>query len=311
MVDRSPRERSSVQSLVTMAQILDRYLLEVAPGKAKRTYLDNIREIGNLRAAFGEMLPGDIDARAVYAYLDQRGAPVRANREISLLSDVFKKAIRWGAAIANPVVGVQKNPELPRGRYVEHWELALFRSVCSPMLQCYCDLKYLTGLRKEDLLTLTRSSLTEEGIYVVPRKTRKRHPRTGKEIQSKPMLFVWTAELQDVVARITALKKGRAVKSVFLFATRAGQCYYDIDKSRADGFDAIRKRYMAMAKRQAEAQGQVLEHFTEHDIRAKNASDEINEAEAQQRLGHATVKATKIYRRKIQRVTPLTRPTAK
>jgi hypothetical protein len=33
MVDRSPRERSSVQSLVTMAQILDRYLLEVAHGK--------------------------------------------------------------------------------------------------------------------------------------------------------------------------------------------------------------------------------------------------------------------------------------
>ena len=54
---------------------------------------------------------------------------------------------------------------------------------------------------------------------------------------------------------------------------------------------------MSKAKRRAEVQGQVLEHFTEHDIRAKNASDEVNEAEAQQ-LGHATVKATKIYRRK-------------
>jgi integrase len=55
----------------------------------------------------------------------------------------------------------------------------------------------------------------------------------------------------------------------------------------------------------------MLKHFTEHDIRAKNASDEANEAEAQQRLGHATVKATKTYRRKVQRVAPLTRPTAK
>ena len=32
-----------------------------------------------------------------------------------------------------------------------------------------------------------------------------------------------------------------------------------------------------------------------------------SEAEAQQRLGHATVKARKIYRRKVQRVAPLTR----
>ncbi len=41
-------------------------------------------------------------------------------------------------------------------------------------------------------------------------------------------------------------------------------------------------------------QARVLEHFTEHDIRAKNASDEVNEGEARQRLRHATVKATKI-----------------
>jgi hypothetical protein len=47
--------------MVTMAQIMDRYLLEVAPGKSKRTYLDNVTEIGNLRAAFGEMLPEDMD----------------------------------------------------------------------------------------------------------------------------------------------------------------------------------------------------------------------------------------------------------
>jgi hypothetical protein len=48
----------------------------------------------------------------------------------------------------------------------------------------------------------------------------------------------------------------------------------------------------------------VLEHFTEHDIRAKNASDKANEAKAQQQLGHATVMV-------VQRVAPLTRPAAK
>lgn len=293
--------------MTTMGQIMDRYLLEVAPAKAKRTYFDNVAEIGNLRAAFGGMLPEDMSARVIYAYLDQRGAPVRANREISLLSDIFKKAIRWGAAVHNPAVGIEKNPEIPRNRYVEDWELELFKSVANPMLRCYCDLKYLTGLRKGDILTIREASLTEEGIYVVPRKTRKLHPRTGKEIQAKPMLFLWTQELREVLARIHRLKKGRAIGSVFLFATRDGQCYYDMERSRSDGFDAIWKRCMAKAKAEAERQGRTLEHFTEHDIRAKNASDELNEGNAQQRLGHATVKATKAYRRKVQKVAPLCR----
>jgi integrase len=291
--------------MTTMGEIMDRYLLEIAPAKAKRTYLDNLKEMANLRAVFGALPPGDIEASAIYRYLDERGAPVRANREISLLSDVFKKAIRWGAANANPVTGIEKHVEVPRDRYVEDWELDLFKGLCNPTLRCYIDLKYLTGLRKGDLLTLTENSLTETGLYVVPRKTRKKHPRTGKEIQPKAMLFAWTEELGEAVSRIRALKKGHAMRSQYLFATRNGDCYYDIERSRADGFDAIWKRYMAKAKVRAKVIGKVLEHFTEHDIRAKNASDEIDSAVAQERLGHATVRATKIYRRKTQTVQPL------
>jgi len=68
---------------------------------------------------------------------------------------------------------------------------------------------------------------------------------------------------------------------------------------------------MALAKNEAGKQGRTLEHFAEHDIRAKNASDQTNEAKARQRLGHATVKATKTYRRKVQKVEPPHRKDAK
>ncbi len=67
---------------------------------------------------------------------------------------------------------------------------------------------------------------------------------------------------------------------------------------------------MAKEKIEAEKQGRQLEHFTEHDIRAKNASDEVNEVDAQRRLGHATMKATKTYRRKVQKVAPVHRKDA-
>lgn len=119
------------------------------------------------------------------------------------------------------------------------------------------------------------------------------------------MLFAWTDALRDTVARVRALKKGRALRSQYLFTTRNGDGYYNAERRLADGFDAIWKRYMAKAKLRARELGKELEHFTEHDIRAKNASDEIDSAVAQERLGHATVRATKIYRRKTQTVQPL------
>lgn len=293
--------------MANIGQVMDRYLLEIAPGKAKRTFRDNIKEMANLKTFFGRLHPDDIDERMIYQYMDERGAEVRANRELSLLSGVFKKAIRWGAASRNPVASVERFPEIHRRRYVADWELEIFKAVSSPMIRAYCDLKYMTGLRKGDILTLTRSSLTEEGIYVAPRKSQRKHPKTGEQLLMREQTFEWTDELRAAVDAVLALKKGRAIHSVYLFSTRDGKSYYDIEKSRADGFDAIWKRYMAKAKEEAKRQGKVLEHFTEHDIRAKNASDEENEAEAQKRLGHASVKQTRDYRRKVDKVQPLRR----
>jgi hypothetical protein len=67
--------------VTTMGEIMDRYMFEVAPKKAPSTYGSNKREMGNLRAVFGHMKPEEITAPDIYAYMDKRGAPVRANRE--------------------------------------------------------------------------------------------------------------------------------------------------------------------------------------------------------------------------------------
>ena len=59
--------------LNTIADVIDRYLQEVAPTKAERTYKDNVNESRYLRAAFGKLRPEDIKPKTIYAYLDQRG----------------------------------------------------------------------------------------------------------------------------------------------------------------------------------------------------------------------------------------------
>lgn len=101
--------------LTTISHLMDRYLLEVAPRKSQRTYADNKIEIGLLRKVFGHMAPDDVLPQDIYAYMDARGARIRANREKSLLSHIFSMAIRWGAAKDNPCRLVKRNPEKPRG----------------------------------------------------------------------------------------------------------------------------------------------------------------------------------------------------
>ena len=73
--------------------------------------------------AFG---PAPLDAIGTVhcqQYLERRSAKVKANREIALLSTIFNWARRTGRTTApNPVPGLQKNPEVPRGRYVTEEE---------------------------------------------------------------------------------------------------------------------------------------------------------------------------------------------
>ena len=105
----------------TMGDIIDRYMREVAPTKAASTHKDNIKQSKYLRAAFGALNPRQITQQAIYLYLDRRGrrSEVQANRELALLSHVFRKAIRWGIVTVNPCTGIERFHEQPRARYVE------------------------------------------------------------------------------------------------------------------------------------------------------------------------------------------------
>lgn len=271
--------------LTNMGEIMDRYMLEVAPKKAPSTYKSNQREIGNLRAVFGHMRPDEVTPPDIYAYMDKREAPVRANREKALLSHVYSYAIRWGVAKDNPCRHVKRNPEKPRDRYVEDWELEAFKSLASDFLRNYVDFKYLTGMRKGDILRLRLDALTDEGIAVAQSKTGKR------------LVYLWDDRLRQAVEHIKAM--WRPIRGLHLFCNRKGQPY------TSSGFDSIWQRVMAKAVTSAV----LKERFTEHDIRGKTATDDPEHA--QRRLGHKTRAMTDRYIkvRQVERVTPLGKKT--
>ena len=203
---------NSVPRTVTnMGALFDRYEREVIPAKAPRTQKDNVKELRFLRHAFGHMNPNSITPQDIYAYMDARKAPVRANREKAFLSHVFSYAIRWGVVADNPCRNVKRNPEKPRRRYVNDVEFWTVHEIASPVIQCAMELALITGLRQSDVLGLRLQNLTDDGLEVETGKTGKR------------LLFEWTPELRDVVDRAKALRQGMV--SMHLLCTRRGQRY--------------------------------------------------------------------------------------
>src|SRR3990172_1167231 len=276
----------------TMAELLDRYALEVIPTKAPKSQELNLIAIRKLKPVFGHMPITAVKPIHVYQYRDKRGRDGKkaANHDIEVLSHAFTKAIEWGLCENHPIKGkVRKFSTPPRRRYVEDWEIEEASKVASPFIKAYIRLKLLTGMRRGDMLSVKMSDLKEDGIHVTPRKT--------AHSSGKKLIIEWSDELRALIEEITRLRK--KIYSIWLFHTNKGQPYIKPDAS-ANGFDSIWGRFMDKVLTRTN----VKERFTEHDLRAKVASDTESE-HARQLLGHASSEITeRIYRRKANKVKP-------
>lgn len=291
----------------SMRQLIDRYMLEISPEKADSGRKAEVYRCNLLKHVFGDMDPRQITKVDIYKYIDWRtgdGAPVAVNREVALLSAIFKKGERWGAVELNPVSGIKRNEEFARTRYVTDAEYKAFRGFVekrNPVVAAYMDFKYLTGLRGKDIRDLKKSTMNEDGWVVTIGKTgRKRKPPKKILIEWTPAFRQVTKKLIEVCGREKIDKKGKIerarVESEYLLHTRTGGKY------TLDGWCSIFFRLM----KKAVEEGVLTESFTDHDIRAKAGSDKETLEEASKFLAHLNVKITADhYRRKIERIQPL------
>lgn len=275
----------------TINDLLDRYSIEISSAKAARTYQSEIPIIKALKATFGEFPIAALRAVHVYKMKDKIGQRSHslANQHIVVLSHAYTKAIEWGYIDQHPIKGnVIKYGSKPRERYVSDDELNAFLTVANPMIKVYVPLKLMTGLRKGDLLSIRLTDLQEDGIHITQNKTGKR------------FIILWDDELRQAVNDVRALK--RKVGSLYLFCTRTGQPYIAADRTTS-GFDSVWQRAIKKALKETE----LKERFTEHDLRAKAASD-ATEAEAIDKLDHANPDMTRrTYRRKARTIIPFKR----
>jgi integrase len=263
-----------------IGEVMDRYMSEVSPTMAKKTYKDNLQQIKPLKIFFGEMVSRKIKPVDIYKYLDiRKNTPTAANLEKALLSCVFSKAIEWGIVESNPCRVVKKLKVKKRDRYITDEEFQKLHSIASPFIRCILNLAYITGQRISDLLNIRLTDIKEDGLYITQGKT------------GKKLVFEITTEFKMLISEAKAIK--RPVHGMYLFCSRKGTKY------TYDGFSSIFYRLKKKA-------GLADVHF--HDIRTKATTDANEQGlDAQKLAGHESRAMTDHYiKPKIfERVQPL------
>jgi integrase len=258
----------------TLGDVIDRYRSEVLPLKrSAQTQKNEAGELERLKAVFGDMRPDQLTPQHCYRYLDSRrrtkdGKPARttARHEIVLLGHVISKAIRWGLASTNPVRGLDFGERAGKRARVPMEQVELVRAMASERVKVAIDLAVSTGQRRGDLLSLTRSQLTDDGILF-------RQSKTGAEV-----LITWSDDLRSIVEHAKRLTP--QIPGDYLIRTRRGKPY------SAFGFSAIWQRLMT---KHVKAGGI---RFSFHDLRAVSADGAETVEEARARLGHASTATT-------------------
>ena len=296
-----------------IGELLDRYGREVIPTKAAASQVNNHNQLPKLREVFGSLPLLPFKPQLIYQYVDQRsrkkkdpvtgkvtGGKIIAHREIELLSHAYTMAVEWGYIDRHPFKNeVRLKGEPSRDRYVEDWEVvealklpSTRKSDAVLKIQAYLRIKLLTGMAQGDLLRLQPDiHIKEDGIH------NQRHKTAGTT--GKRTIYEWSPELR---AAVDMALKARPKASAFLFCNRDGNGYINETVGRASGWKSMWQRFMARVIKETK----VKEHFTEHDLRAKVASDAGSLEHARSLLAHADSRTTdRIYRRKAERVTPL------
>jgi integrase len=254
-------------------------------GLSPRTFSDYTQNVEPLKLFFGIMLPHQVEPHHIGAYLDlgvEQDRPVRANREKSCLSAAFSWMMRQPDAgvIMNPCMGVKRNPEFTRDRYVEDAEYLAVHRRAVGSVRALMDLIYRTLQRPEDIILWDKKNLinkTENGVT-------KRIIRTTQGKGGNQLDIEITPEI-DLILKDLWGATGVPFVGIPLIHTRKGEGYV------YSGLQSMFQRYRAAAG--------IKETFGLYDIKGKGATDMwlsgVPLEKIQLLCGHDSVTTTEIY----------------
>lgn len=267
----------------TLADVIDKYLLEIVPSLAPRTQEDYRAYCGMLKKGLGHNIPDEVTINDLYQYHDARCAPVRANREITVLGVIFRHAIRWRAATHSPVRDFLYTPEPGRERVVTASERRRFAAAYTPpWLRGYMALKLLTGRRQGELLKLTLFSEKPSGIAF----------RILKKRKDRELIVSWTPRLRRVWKWLKSQPRPSTTPAIFIG-----------ERGRPVNARSLKSIWYRAMERW---EGNGNNKFWEHDLRAFTGNAAESDERARELLDHGSITTTrKHYRRGTAKVRPL------
>lgn len=213
----------------------------------------------HLLEIFGKARAQDIKAPDVARYLriERSDAPVRANREVALLSNLIGLAIERGEANHNPCREVRRNEEQPRSEAPDVDDFNGFRAWVAweppqrRMIGMAAEYAAYAGNRKAEFLDLTWPQVDEKAGVIRVKRAKQRGKKRGEIIEHIEI----TPAIDDLLNRLKAVRKDDCL---YVFSNRYGTHY------TPEGFKAMWSKMMSDA---VEAK-RVSKRFTFHDLRA-------------------------------------------
>jgi len=237
MEERAAEEAEAIalRSAPTVRDLFTRYEAEHLPRKAPRAAADDrsmwqnivLPRIGETKVAL--VTPADIDA--LHAEISKT-RPVRANRVVEVVRKAFNMAIRWGWRPDNPAMGVRRNPEEKRARYLSPTEvLKLSEALAKHAEQSSADaikLLMLTGARRSEVLSARWDMFDlDTGVWVKP----SAHTKQRKE-HRVPLSAPAVQVLQEILARAKAQAEAAETSiSPYVFPGHDGKPITDIKRT--------------------------------------------------------------------------------
>lgn len=272
----------------TIARLWEHY--KASPkwrGLKERTQADFEAYSKPLLAVFGGVHAASITAPDVSRYLnvERASAPVRANREVSLLGNLIALAIRRGEALANPCRGgqVERNTERPRTVAPSRSDIdALVRFAEAkggqwPVITMAAEFAALAGSRQIEFLSLYWPQFSTDEVRLRRAKQRKGVEKV-EQISVSPALLALRNRLQ-------AVAKDGKVGTVF--PNRHGNPY------TASGFASMWGKLM----REAIAKKVIGRRFTFHDLRAHYTTQHQEQEGKLPNLHASPTTTAKVYER--------------
>jgi integrase/recombinase XerD len=219
----------------------------------------------------------EIDRRMLGEFISRRKqtgtTDTTIRRNLAFLSSLCAMAVRWGWLDTNPVTVLNKRSlkeSRPRTRFLTPAELDHLLSATADHIRPAIILATETGLRKEELFSLTLS-----GVDLARREIRLDHTKSGVP-RRVPLSDKAVITIKDL------LNQPQRPNSPYLFAKADGSRFVDMK----NGFVAARQRAG-------------LTDFRWHDLRHTFASWFVQDGgdlyHLSRILGHATIEMTARY----------------